>query len=873
MLHKKETKPKVNRNQKTGKVDWNKEMEKSVSIVWKAVGKTFTWILNILLTLLLVGLITGAIVGGAFALYIKNYVDASVDNIVIGSKSNQSLTTKVFHMESGVLVEDEKERLYASANRVWVPWASDNPEEDHIDGGYLQKAFVALEDKRFWSHNGVDWYRTAGCTLNYFLGRGMQGGSTITQQLIKNVTEEDDVTIQRKVQEILRALNLEKKYDKTEILEAYMNTVYLAQGCYGVSSAAFTYFGKNVKDLTLIESAAIASITQNPSLWDPIRHPDYNLKRRNECLDLMLEQGLITQEEYDGAYNKELVLNVPDQDEDVGTNIHSWYTDAAQEEAIELLMDHFGWSKTIASSMLLTNGYQIVTAMDPEVQEIVQTYYTNDENFEKVDNSFIQPQSSIVVVDPYSGNVLGIAGARGKKTINRGLNYATQTLRAPGSSIKPIAVYGPALEAGLITWATVTDDSPVNFGDETTGDGGKAEYSRPNGYPQNYSKTFRGLTTTHYALTNSLNTISYKTLMKLGLENSFGFLQRIGLSSLVESRTNSKGNTFTDLAYAPLALGQLTDGASLLEMTSAYTIFANGGVYNSPRFVLRILDSDGNVVIENEKKSEIVLSEQNATIMTMLLQNVVKSGTARKMTLKDSVDVAGKTGTTMYDYDRWFVGYTPYYLCGVWFGYTQPRSLEKFTVSPSPALKAWDEVMVKLHEKYTSTGNVKKFTQAAGVINQVYCADSGLLATDACKADPRGQRLEVGWFASGTEPTKYCTTHVMVDYCTSGKGIATSGCKNTKKVGLLNISRAFPLQVKIEDAQYVYRELPSGYSYENLTESMPYFANAITEGMYVGITGSGTQYNHVCLEHIKDIENNQPFTGDLDGGKLPGDLD
>ncbi len=843
-------------------VDWNKEMENTVSVVWKSVWRVLSWILNILCTILLIGLITGAIVGGAFALYIKNYVDASVDNIVIGSAANQSLTTKILYVnENGEYVEQESERLYASANRIWVPWSSDDPAQDSINGGthhYLRDAFIAIEDKRFWKHSGVDWYRTAGCTLRYFLGQGMQGGSTITQQLIKNVTGEDETTIQRKVQEILRALNLEKKYDKTEILEAYMNTAYLSQGCYGVSSAAYTYFGKNVKDLTLIESAAIASITQNPSNWDPIRHPDRNQKRRDEVIQSMYDQGLITKAEYDEAYGKELVLNVSGDEDESTMNIRSYYTDSAQQEAIELLMEKFGWPSNVASSMLLTNGYQIVTAQDPEVQKIVETYYANDSNFEKVDNSFIQPQSSCVIIDPSTGNVLGIAGARGKKTLNRGLNYATQTLRAPGSSIKPIAVYGPALQAGLITWGSVTDDSPVNFGDEKTKDDGTIEYSRPNGYPQNYNKKYRGLTTTHYAITNSLNTVSYKTLMKLGLENSYNFLENIGISSLVSEKTNSAGNVFSDKAYAPLALGQLTDGASVLDMTAAYSIFANDGVYNSPRFVLKILDSEGNVVVDNEKKSKIVLSEQNATIMTKFMQEVVSSGTANKMQLKKYVNVAGKTGTTMYDYDRWFIGYTPYYVCGVWFGYSQQRSLEKFKTSPSPALQAWDDVMIALHQKYIDESKangtaMKTFHSAAGIVEATYCMDSGMLATDACRADPRGSRIEVGYFADGTQPTKYCTCHVMVDYDTVTGGIATPGCTTTKKVGLLNIERSFPFQVKIADAQYVYKELPDGYSYDGLTAGDPYFKNSIPEGTFVGITDGAIQYNHVCTVHIGNI--------------------
>ena len=852
---------------KSGNINWSDELAVSVRLVGKAILRFFGWVLSIVMTLCLIGVITGVIVGGAFLLYAKDNIDTSVDDFADLIK-DKDLTTRVGYLDAdGKYVDLPSESLSAGEKRSWVKYSDFNE--------YIADAFVVIEDKRFEQHKGVDWLSTIKVTIQYFTGQGMRGASTITQQVIKNVTENDDVTIQRKAQEILKALNLEKKYDKTEILEMYLNIVPLSQGCYGVGAAAYTYFGKEVKDLTLIESAALACITQYPYYYDPIINPQHNAEKRNLVLKYMYDQGKITQEEFLSAYEKELVLKVSeDDDEDTSASVHSWYTDAAQQEAVRLLRDKFGYSARIAEKALLTGGYTIVTALDPDIQAIVEDYYENAE-WEKHDNSPIQPNSSCVIIDHSNGNVVALVGSRGRKTINLGLNYATQTRRPSGSSIKPISVYGPGIEANAVTWGTVLDDVPINFGTETINpDTGEKVYSNKHGYPKNAPDRYLGLTTVHEGVRNSINTISWRSLERLGLDNSFDFLtNKLHLTTLIESQTMSNGLTFTDKAYAPLAMGEFTWGVVVKEMVAAYQIFANEGIFNDERIVLKILDNDGNVIVDNEKKSEVVISAQTATITTKLLQDVVATGTAYKITLKKNVDCAGKTGTSESNNDKWFIGYTPYYVCGVWFGYSMPRSLNKFnSVSSAPVL-AWDAIMTKVMQKYVDAAKnggepLKKFVDAPGLVQVEYCIDSGKLPTDACRNDLRkiteptkGNRIEKGWFKAGTEPTEYCDCHVMVEYDKVKKAVAMNGCpsENTIKVGMLNHLRVLPFNIQIADAQYTWQQVPDDYSYEGLTSSQPFYIKLLPAGFYTGYTKNGGYYNHACLTHIK-TEPDPPVT-------------
>lgn len=827
-------------------------------------GKILTYVLNTLLTLLLVLFITGIIVGCTFAVYVNNYLDPEIDESLLSV--GQSLTSKIYYYDYedreyrvGEAVELEDQRLYGAKNNIWVTY-TDIPED-------LVDAFVSLEDHRFWDHKGVDWYRTAGAVLNFVTSyTGRYGGSTITQQLIKNLTQDDDVTIQRKVQEILRALNLEKKKEKSEILEMYLNTIFLSQNCNGVQSAAYTYFGKDVSELSLIECAAIASITNAPTKYDPVLNPENNKDRRNTCLDLMLKYGKITQEEYDGAYDKELELNYKGKAVTTSNTSNSWYTDAVIDDVIDALVDEYGFTSEYASNLVWTGGLQIYTLMDPEVQNVLEEVYVNEDSFPKANNA-IQPQSAMVVIDPATGDVLGLVGARGEKNKNRILNRATHTTRSPGSSIKPLSVYGPALEYGLITYGSVFDDVPVTFNSkEYTADeleklpkdeNGETVFPDPTPYPKNLPYVYNGLTTVHDALRRSVNTISTRILDKLGIDNSFDFVKnKLHMDSFLEY-VDVNGRILSDKTISALAMGGMTYGVTVLEMTAAYQIFANNGVYNKPRMWDKVLDSKGNVILENKPESEVVMSEQNASIMVKMLQDVVTSGTAADITLKNKVNTAGKTGTTNDDYDRWFLGFTPYYVAGIWFGYDTPQALDSLSFSPTTV--PWDKIMTRLHEDIIADASnggeeLKKFTLADGVTTAEYCRDSGKLVTEACLNDPRGSRKETGYFTNSTVPTEYCDCHILVDYDYVTGGVATDGCpkENVIKVGMIQVDRSFPIEITVTDAQYVYKELPSGLE-PGQWWGVPFFQNAIPEDTYVGITNlrGGRQFNSACYEHYK----------------------
>ncbi len=860
------------------KTDWGNEVVGALNLIRIIIGKIFSFILSALLTIMLVGLITGTIVCGAFAIYIKNYVEIDISQFMVMS-AGQSESTKIYYMDYtdrenriGTPVELETERLYGTYDRTYCEY-KDMPS-------YLVEAFISIEDHRFWDHGGVDWLRTGKAVLNMATGNRRFGGSTITQQLIKNVTGEDQVTIQRKVKEIFTALELEKFKDKTEIIEMYLNTIFLSQRCNGVQAAAYTYFGKEVKDLTLLESAALAAIPQYPTKYDPLQYPENNKERRNAVLTRMLELGKITKAEYDSAYDKDLVINfkgtkdkTDDEQDALTTEVNSWYTDEVIFDSVELLMENLGCTEKIAYDMIYNSGLHIYTVMDPEVQEVLEKVFTEESNFPQT-RGIVQPECSMVVIDPATGDVLGLIGSRGEKEGNLLLNYATATKRPPGSSLKPLSVYGPALEYGYITYGMPLDDVPLNFGEASVNEAGVTVYSRADGWPSNFPSGYQGLLTIKDAITKSQNTIALRTLNLLGIDNSFNFLKNQLHLDIVDTQELTGGRVVTDRDLAPLGLGELSYGVSVEEMTAAYAIFANNGVYNEPRTVIKILDSDGNVIVDNSGIGEVVVSETTASIMTLMLKNVVDAGTATRIDLRHLVNCAGKTGTTRGDNDRWFVGYTPYYVGGVWFGYKMPKSLNNFSTNPS--VLVWNTVMTELHEKYLNAASLgeaelKTFELADGVVQKTYCKDSGLLASDACRMDPRGNRTEVGYFSNSNAPTEYCTTHVLVDMCVhEGKinGVANEACPKTKQVGLINVTdRAFPVEIYVTDAQYVARDL--GDATAGGTQNQPYFSTTLPEGTYVGISNADAQYNRACPTHVVEVPEDEILPEDFGTDLLP----
>ncbi len=764
-------------------------------------------VLSVLFTILLIGLITGTIVGAAFALYLRSFVDISIDDILLLS-TDQDQNTQLYYMDytdranrigEAVLIEDQK--LSAGENRFWVSY-SEMPDD-------LVNAFIAIEDKDFRDHKGVDWGRTLSATFYFFApGDKHYGGSTITQQVIKNVTGKDEVTIQRKVQEIFMALNLEKKLDKSEIIEIYLNTIYLSQHSYGVQAASQAYFGKDVSELTLLECAAIACIPQAPTKWDPVQNPENNTDRRKVVLTAMRDQGYITEDEYLEAWHAELKLNTDGDDEDEeSVSYNSWYTDQVIVDAIELLTDDskLGLSKDVATKMVYTGGLKIYTLMDPHVQDSLEEVFENPEkyDFPKTPGT-LEPKCAMVVIDPYTGDVLGLVGDKGVKTGDRLQNFATQTRRSPGSCIKPLSVYAPGIEEGVISYGTTFDDIPVNYGEDN-------ESPWPSNAPDRYS----GLTPVYDAVVRSVNTISIRVLEQLGTATSFEYVKnKLHIEGFLEKEELADGTIIDDKNASALALGGMSYGVTVEEMTAAYAMFANGGIYHKPRTILRITDNDGNVLVENEAESERVISESTAFIMTKIMEQVVFEGTAKNgITLDSMVNVAGKTGTTSNEVDKWFVGYTPYYVGGVWFGYEWNKSTDMFASYTAAGI--WDKAMTVIHQdifgridagkeqlRYFSTnGYNHEYTKE-------FCIYSGKLATDACRADPRGTTkvIKKGYFTADTVPVDDCDRHVMVKICTDTDCIAGDNCPHTKEVSFIDYEREEPpekAEVVILDSKYI----------------------------------------------------------------------
>ena len=786
-------------------------------------GKTLQWILNIFLTILLICTISGIAIAAIFFGYVNNYLiedDFDIENL----KTNLNQTTKIYYTDdSGAVIELEDQRIYGTENRSWVSY-NKMPKN-------LTNAFVAIEDERFWKHSGVDWKRTFGAVLQFAGGNDSYGGSTITQQLIKNITKEDETTIQRKVREIFRALSLTKKHSREEILEMYLNTINLSRNNYGVQAAANYYFGKDVSELDLVECAALAAIPKSPTKYDPVRNPEENKRRRGYVLDKMAELGWITQEECDTAKNTELVINITVLDETV-TKSNSYFKDTLIEQIIADLKEEYGYSREYASGIIYSGGLKIYATIDPEIQTIMEEVFADPDTFQRVTEG-IQPQAAMVIMDPYTGDVKGVVGGR-EKTGDRDLNRATQSRRQIGSAIKPITVYAPAMDLGLINYATVYDDTPLEY---------KASLGRY--WPKNAPARYDGLVTVNKAVEVSKNTVAIKVLKQMTPEYSYNFSQnKLHLNSLVAS----------DKDLAPLALGGLTNGLTVMEVTAAYSIFPNGGMYSSPRLYTRVLRNDDTVLLERNVNPTYAVSGDTAQVMTRILQNVVTNGTASGITLDKKVAVAGKTGTTNDDKDRYFVGFTPYYTAACWFGYDTPKYLGKFR--SNPAMIAWEKVMTRVHEKYinaaASGGEPLKKFDYSRLTQVAVCSDSGLLPSEACSHDLRGSRLTYGWFAKNQIPTKTCDTHMLVDWDSTTGRVATPYCPDSviMRVALIKTDdRNFVQNIPITDARYTCRSV-AGNPANVLNPSDPYYMSAMPAGTYAGYSpGVDAPQNSYCTAH------------------------
>ena len=756
-------------------------------------GRIIKGILKVLGTLLLVGVLTLMVLACLFALYVKNDLSSQIDFSVADITLDQ--TTVIYYEDPSTGENVVLQKLYGGENRTWVSY-------DKLPKNLIY-ACIAIEDKRFLEHHGVDWITTTRACIDIFLGRGDAGGSTITQQLIKNTTGNKEVTVRRKMIEIFQALEFEKTHTKEDILEYYLNIIGLGQNCSGVQSASQVYFGKNVEELSLAECASLIGITNNPSIYDPYINPEKNKERQEIILAQMLDQHYITESQYNAAVKEELHLrNTSGSSKSESSTYYSYFVDQVIRDVVNDLCDKTGYAYDVVYKMVLTGGYQIYCTMNPDVQEQVDKVYQDLSNVPSTASSQ-QLQSGIVIVDNKTGDVVALAGGVGEKEGSLTYSRATMSLLSPGSTIKPVAVYAPAIELGMITPASVYDDTPYSFTDTAS-------------WPKNSDSTYRGLMSINDAMCYSINTIPVKLVAEMTPEYCYTFAKdKMGLSTLVSDYVNSKGETLSDVALAPLALGGLTNGVTIRAMTAAYATFANEGVYRQARTYTKVLDAGGkNVVLDNTQSSHVAMKDMTAWYITDMLKSTVEKGTGTAAQL-ENMTVAGKTGTTSRDFDRWFAGYTPYYTGVVWCGYNDPEEIVLTDSDTNPSIVMWQKVMRLVHQNLKD----KSFKQPANLVEVTVCRDSGLLPSDACALDPRGDRTVRVTLSAHDVPTAQCTAHKLVDICNASGHVANEFCVQvpgnaTHKAALLDVSRAFPKNgVVVLDQAYAILtgNLPAGY--------------------------------------------------------------
>ena len=738
---------------------------------WRKAGR-------IIGTLLLVFVVTLTIFSGIFMAYINSTMRGKVE--VYLDEFETKVSTELYNQDPDTGEWVMYQTLYLnSENRIWTD-LEDIPK-------YLQKAAIAIEDKRFEKHHGVDWKGTTRAIVYTLFGKNVQGGSTITQQLVKNVTGDNEVTVKRKITEIYRALELEKRYEKDEILEAYLNEVFFGQSCYGVVTASRMYFNKDVSDLTLAECASLMGITNNPSMYDPTLSSwtrENNRERQLTILGAMLEQEKISQEEYDEAKAEDIVFSngftisgkyvgsddtVTDQEPEEPTTDdtespadeeeptikgrYSWFTEAMIGDVADALVEKYGITDKVrdngttytayeqAWDMVHGKGYKIYTTQNPKYQKIAEdvcydlsnipytSSYTNSAG-EQVED---QLQIALTIVDPTNGYVVAMIGGAGEKQADRVWNWAVNA-RQCGSAIKPLSTYAPALDDGTINGASVIDDYPMLLNGDV--------------WPRNANWRYQGLTALHTAIAQSLNTCAVRTNLAYGVDRSYEFLvNKLGFENLTYTDSQQVGN---------MALGGFEKGVTTEEMAAGFATFVNEGVYTAPRTFIRVEDANGNVILENEAQSTVAMKNTTAALMNSLLQEASLQGTGYQAQFP-GMHIAGKTGSTNSNKDRYFAGYTPYYSCAVWAGYEHNQ---RIVASGNPCAVIFQKVMKAIHEDLPD----KDFFSCAGLTSVAVCADSGMLASENCALDVRGSRVYTALVAADNAPTSVCTMHTAPSY-------------------------------------------------------------------------------------------------------------
>ena len=744
-------------------------------------------------TVLLICIVCGFVFMGILGNYLES--DILPNAAVVLDDYEMDAPSYIYYVnEDGKIVELQE--LYASTD-----WKK--ADYDDIPQALIQSA-IAIEDKRFYEHQGVDWFTTIKAFANMFFGDETVGGSSITQQLIKNVTGKDSVTVQRKVQEFFSATLVEKNNDKKAIIEEYLNSIYMGQGCRGVKSAAETYFGKELQMLTIAECASLISITNNPSMFDPYSESEFmyegemmngmqrNRHRQMLVLGELFNQGYITREEYDEAVNQELVLKstIADEDkwvvcanvscgyegirssfgtsdkaecpncgttpeikEDASQEVYSYFVDTVLKDVAKDMAekDHVtAWNQNILEyylNKINSGGYHIYATIDMRVQNQVDKIYKDLDNIPDT-RSAQQLQSAIVVIDNTTGDIVALAGGVGEDKAHFGFNRATQSMLQSGSSIKPLTIYAPGFEQGTLNPATVIRDLPISYDDDGP-------------WPRNDNRRYSYSRTIFSGLEDSVNAVAANTLKKIGATYGYEFAkEKFGLSTLVDE----------DLQFNSLTLGAQEVGITVRDMACAFATFPNEGVYRKGRTYTKVYDRRGNLVLDNEQETREILSEKAVNYINYTLTNAASAGTGAGADFY-SVDVAGKTGTTSSSRDRWFCGYTGYYTAAVWCGYDTP---EKITLSFNPASRLWKNVMKPLHD---GLKNIRMY-DSEKMVSVSVCLDSGKVATEACQADVRGSRVDTVLVFPEDVPTAQCDKHVSVDYCSVGNGVANEYCKH-----------------------------------------------------------------------------------------------
>lgn len=735
--NRKKTKKDNNEIEKTKKYKV-KRTNKNTKKMWKKI------ILGIIIFFAVLAIIGVAVVIGIFS---SSKYKVSREQLII-----KNFNSKVLDSEGNVIAT-----LNGEENRKWV--AIDEMPE------YLPKMFVALEDERFYSHSGIDIKRTVGATLGFVFGGGSSsyGGSTITQQLIKNTFKDDDNSglagIQRKIREMARAYNTEKVLSKNEILELYLNKIFMGGTYYGVGTAAEYYFSKNVQDLSLAECAYLVAINTSPNAYEPFSTEQKEIDRIKTKVKVVLgkfkEEAAkfgyeLTEEEYNAAVT-EVENGLPFKQGTVttGANSYSYHTAAAVSQAVEQLVEEQGLTEEAAETMIRNNGYTIYSTQISSIQEIMQTEFAKDKYIvygkeKRTDGSLLNEghtQSAMVIIEPTTGYVVGTMGGLGTDSNPTGYNRAIQGTKHPGSSIKPIGVVAPALEAGVITAATVFDDSATTF---------------KGGYAPHNSGGYNGLLTVRHAIEHSSNIVNIKIITTLGPSKSAEFLRSINFTKL------------TDEDIGPsLALGATS--TTPLEMAAAYAMVANDGVYIEPTFYTKVEDSDGNVILEAKQETKRVMSVENAYVLKEILTAPVTGagGTATTCWIK-GMEVGAKTGSTDDYKDRWLCGITPYYAGACWFGFDNAE--RPSGISGNAAATIWGNVMRSVHSGLAS----KSFTKPNNVVTAKICLDSGCVATESCT------RTETEYFVKGTIPGA-CEGHTKLKICKETGKIANEYCTDVEE--------------------------------------------------------------------------------------------